>query len=143
MNPPIPFALSHVPFVCRKYFIARPDATRVLASGLSSDLTITRVDDHSLDIEAQGCFITQSFDRLYRGASHPMEAGQRVKLSDMVVEVLTLTEDQRPLKVRFTFSQALEDPSLCLYQWMGTGFIPFDPPAAGESVHLAKVSVPL
>lgn len=143
VNPPIPFTVAHVPFVCEKHAISRPKSTRILASGLSSDLTITRTDVFSLEIEADGGFITQAFDRLYRGSSHPMRAGQRVEMSDMTAQVLTLTDDQRPLKVRFTFSKALEDPSLCYYQWKEKGFLPFDLPAVGESVQLTKTDLQL
>jgi hypothetical protein len=72
-----------------------------------------------------------------------MTQRQRIELSDMVAEVLTLTPDQRPLKVRFTFSRALENASLCFYQWKEKGYIPFDPPAIGDSVRIAKVNMPL
>jgi hypothetical protein len=37
-----------------------------------------------------------------------MPQGQRIELSDMDAEVLTLTPDHRPLKVSFTFSKPLE-----------------------------------
>jgi hypothetical protein len=143
INPPIPFAVAYVPFVCEKNAISRPKSTRILASGLSSDLTITRTDVFSLEIEADGGFITQALDRLYRGASKPMRAGQRVEMSGMTAQVLTLTDDQRPLKVRFTFSKALEDPSLCYYQWKENGFLPFDLPVVGESVQLPKTYLQL
>jgi hypothetical protein len=76
--------------------IAAPDAIRVLSSGLSSDLTIARTGERELEIEAQGGFITNTLDRLYRGLTDPMAQGQRIVLSDMVAEVLTLTQDQRP-----------------------------------------------
>jgi hypothetical protein len=72
-----------------------------------------------------------------------MTRGQRIELSDMVAEVLTLTHDQRPLKVRFTFSKPLENGTICFYQWKKAGFIPFKPPDVGHSVRLAKVNMPL
>ncbi len=143
MNPPFPFTVAHIPFVCEKLAVPYPKTTRILASGLSSRLTITRTDDLSLEIEPQGGFIDQSFDRLYRGSSDPMAVGDRVELSDMTVQVLSLTEDKRPLKVRFTFNQELEGKSLCFYQWNGKGFMPFTLPVVGKSVQLAKVDFPL
>ncbi|MGD9217522.1 MAG: hypothetical protein PVJ84_22110 [Desulfobacteraceae bacterium] len=143
INPPLPFAVMHLRFICWEHGIAIPNTTRVLASGISSDLTIARVDSRSLEIEAQGGFITNTFDRLYRGRFDPMTQRQRIELSDMVAEVLSLTPDQRPLKVRFTFSRALENASLCFYQWKEKGYIPFDPPAIGDSVRIAKVNMPL
>ena len=143
VNPPIPFAVAHVPFACEKLAIPQPRSTRILAAGLTTPLTITRTDNVSLEIEAHGGFINQSFDRLYRGTSHPMASGQRVELSDMTVQVLSLTQDQRPLKVRFTFARTLEDPSLSFYRWKETGFLPFVLPTVGESVQLSKVDLPL
>ena len=143
LNPPLSFTVMHLPFFCHDRAIGAPDAIRVLASGLSSDLTITRADERSLEIEAQGGFITNTFDRLYRGLTDPMTQGQRIELSDMVVEVLTLTQDQRPLKVRFKFSKPLENGTTCFYKWKKTGFIPFKPPHIGHAVQLTKVNMPL
>jgi hypothetical protein len=143
INPPLPFAMMHLLFICREHGIATPNTTRVLASGLSSDLIIARVDSHSLEIEAQGGFMTNTFDKLYRGKFDLMTKGQRIELSDMVAEVLTLTQDQRPLKVRFTFSKALENDSLHFYQWKEKGYIAFDLPVIGDSVRIAKVNMPL
>jgi hypothetical protein len=143
VNPPLPFTVGHLPFFCRDRSIAAPDAIRVLASGLSSDLTIARTGERELEIEAQGGFITNTLDRLYRGLTDPMAQGQRIVLSDMVAEVLTLTQDQRPLKVRFTFSKSLENGTICFYQWKKAGFIPFEPPDIGHSVQVTKVNMPL
>ncbi len=143
VNPPIPFSVAHLPFACEKYGIPMPRATRILATGMSSDLTITRKSTVSLEIEPRGGFISHSFDRLYRGTTHPMAEGEKVHLFDMTIQVLTLTEDQRPLKVRFTFTKFLEDPSLCFYQWKENRFIPLVLPDVGDSVKLAKVPLPL
>jgi len=143
VNPPLPFTVMHLPFFCHDRTIAAPDAVRVLASGLSSDLTITRTDERTFEIEAQGGFITNTFDRLYRGFTDPMTQGQRIELSDMVAEVLTLTQDQRPLKVSFTFSKPLENGTICFYKWKKAGFIPFKPPDIGHAVRLTKVNMPL
>ena len=143
INPPLPFTVMHLPFFCHDRAIVAPDAIRVLASGLSSDLTITRTDEHTFEIEAQGGFITNTFDRLYRGCTDPMTQGQRIELCDMAAEILTLTQDQRPLKVRFSFTKPLENRTICFYQWKKTGFIPFTPPDIGHSVQLAKVNMPL
>ena len=96
-----------------------------------------------LEIEAQGGFITNTLDRLYRSVTDPMTQGQRIELSDMAAEVLTLTRDHSPLKVRFAFSKPLENGTICFYQWKKTGFIPFKPPVIGHSVLLTKVNMPL
>ncbi len=143
VNPPIPFAVAHVPFICSKHDLPYPASFRILATGLSSGMTITRTDGDTLEIEPEAGFITHAFDRLYRGRSHPMQAGQRVALFNMQAEVVSLTEDQRPLRVRFKFNHQLEDPSLCYFQWDGSAFVPFKPPDEGESVRLSRVAMPL
>jgi hypothetical protein len=143
MNPPIPFSVAHIPYVCEKLAVPQPKTVRILASGLTSPLTITRADQTSLEIEAQSGFIDQYFDQLYRGPSDPMTVGERVELSDMAVQILTVTKDQRPLKVRFIFNKSLEDKSLCFYQWQETRFQPFMLPDVGNSIQLPKVEFPL
>jgi hypothetical protein len=101
------------------------------------------LDDFSLEVEPDGGFINQALDRLYRGSSHPMRVGQRIQLSDMTVEVLSLTEDQRPWRVRFTFVLPLKDPSMCFYRWEDDRFTPFKLPDAGHTVRLSRVKMPL
>jgi hypothetical protein len=143
INPPVSFAVMYSPFAYEKLAISFPRATRVLASGLASPLTITRLDDYSLEVEPDRGFIIQALDRLYRGSSHPMQVGQRIELSDMTVEVLSLTRDQRPWRVRFTFMHPLKDPSLCFYRWEYDRFTPFELPDAGHTVRLPRVKIPL
>lgn len=143
VNPPVPFAVMHVPFVCEKLAISYPRTTRTLASGLASPLNITRLDEFSLEVEPDGGFINQALDRLYRGSSHPMRVGQRIELSDMTVEVLAITEDQRPWRARFTFRLPLKDPSMCFYRWENDRFIPFKLPDVGQTIRLSRVEMPL
>ena len=67
-----------------------------------------------------------------------MVVGQRVELTGMVAEVLTLTSDGRPDQVSFTFDVPLEDPSLRWIWWDDDGFAPFVPPPVGETVELSR-----
>jgi hypothetical protein len=50
----------------------------------------------------------------------------------MTAEVLEVTADRRPSKVRFRFDRALEDPSMHWVVWEGKGFVPTTPPRVGE-----------
>ncbi len=143
VNPPVPFVVTHTRFICQELGLSCPRRTRVLASGLAPHLNITRVDDFSLEIEPSGGFMSQDLDLLYRGTRHPMQIGQRVELTDMVVQVLELTEDKRPKRARFTFIKPLDDPSLCFYEWKGQGFEPLKLPKAGHSFRLAMAMMPL
>ncbi len=143
VNPPVPFVVTHTPFICLKLGISYPNRTRILASGLAPHLSITRVDAFSLEVEPEGGFLVQDFDLLYRGSQHPMHVGQRVELSDMVTEVLSLTKDQRPKRVRFTFMKPLDDPVLCFYEWKNKAFVPLELPKEGQSIRLATAMMPL
>lgn len=143
INPPVPFVVTHTPFICMKLGISPPSRTRILASGLNPHLNITRVNEFSLEIEPAGGFMAQDLDLLYRGRQHPMKIGQRVELTDMIAEVIELTEDNRPKRARFTFMKPLDDSSLCFYQWKDQGFLPLELPKVGQSVRLAMAMMPL
>jgi hypothetical protein len=110
-----------------------PARTWSLASGVRP-LTITRVNDRTIDIEyAQGLLLPIIRDVL-RGKSRPMYVGQKIVLSRMSVEVLEVVDDWHPSRARFTFNVPLNDPSLVLLRWEEEKrFIPYTPPAVGES----------
>lgn len=136
LNPPVPMLMTYLPFICTKLGLAVPGQSRVLATGLTSSLDIHRVDGRTLEIELEKGFIGQEMDRLFRGMDTPMRAGQQVDLGDMCAEVLTLTPDQRPMRVRFAFKKSLEDPSMVFYVWKGEHCEPFILPDLGQSVRV-------
>ncbi len=143
INPPVPFTISFIPFVCWKMDIVPPASTYALGSGLLTPFTLARVDDYTLDIEPANGFINQDLERLYRGANHPMQVGQEVETNLFRAKILTMTPDQRPLQVRFTFSVPLEDESLVFCKWQDYGFAPMQPPPVGQQVTLELAMVPL
>ena len=67
-----------------------------------------------------------------------MTLGQRIELTGMSAEVITLTDDGRPSEARIRFAKPLEDPSLAWSRWdWGTSaYVPFVPPAVGETVQV-------
>jgi hypothetical protein len=140
VNPPIPFFVTYTAFIRAEYGRAVPNHIRILASGMAPQLDITRIDEHSLEFQPEGGFIASNLDKMFRGSAHPMHVGQRVELSDMTVEVLSLTEDQRPLRVRFTFSKSLDDSSFLFLEWHDQDFVRFKLPVIGESVQLPWAS---
>ena len=112
-----------------------PERVRVLSPALPAT-TITRVDERTLVIRPERGYLRFFFDRLFRSERHPMRVGDRVPLSDMTAEVLTLTPDRRPDEVSFQFTVPLEDESLRWLAWMDGHFVPFAPPAVGKSIEL-------
>ena len=110
-----------------------PRRTRTLASALSS-LVIHRPDARTLVILDSNGYLNWYFDRLLRNGDYPMAVGELVELTGMTVEIVELTDDDRPSKVLFRFSVPLEDPSLRWIQWRDGAFRPFVPPAVGQAV---------
>jgi len=63
-----------------------------------------------------------------------MSGGQKVELKDMTIDVLEV-EEGLPSAVKFRFSVPLEDASLVWFHWQDNGYVPFTPPAIGETIN--------
>ena len=79
-------------------------------------------------------------ERLLRDHHLPMSLGERVELTGLTVEVTALTADGRPAEAAFHFAVPLESSSLRWMQWRAGRFVPFTPPAVGETVVLRQPS---
>lgn len=143
INPPVSFPPLFLTPLCMKHRIAPPLKARPLLSGVNTKVAITRIDENTLAIEPENGFIDTNFDRLFRSANHPMNVGEIVKMGDVQAEVLSLTKDKRPLKVKFAFFRSLDHASLLFFKWQNDGFAPFDLPKIGESVILPKITLKL
>jgi hypothetical protein len=142
VNPPIePVVGAGISLVRAAHGYPVPARTRTLASG-ELPLTITRIDERTVDIEFKQGLLRTLPGHLLRGRSHPMHVGQRVELSGMSVEVLALADDYQPSRARFTFAVPLDDPSLLLLQWKGGKFVPYTAPAVGEVEILSSIMPP-
>jgi hypothetical protein len=84
----------------------------------------------------EGGFLTLFLDRLFRNEHCALKAGETVSLRGMKASVKSLTEDGRPAVVKFEFDRALEDSSLCWISWQDGKFVPYTPPAVGETREL-------
>ncbi len=89
-----------------------------------------------------GHYLFQTFDVLFRD-SQPFEVGQRIELSDCTIELVELTPDARPARVRFEFKKRLEDESYRWVYWKVDRFAEFDLPAVGGSVTLPAPRPPI
>ena len=139
-----------------------PSRTLILGSGIHPT-TISRPAPNVLAIRPDGGYLPspgsprpgheasqpafhpayffQMLDHLYRDAT-PMNIGERIAYGGATIEVTEVTEDGRPGEVWCHFDVDLEDPSLRWLQWKGGVYIPFDPPAVGETINLPSVVVP-
>jgi hypothetical protein len=161
VNAPNAFYGAFLPVLRALDDVPVPAYTRLLAPG-PQPLQLTRVDEHTLTIRPElgiapppgtprstdrgrrahlnFAFVHQYFDRLYRDDAHPMTLGQRVELTGLSVEVTALTPDGRPAEACFRFSVPLEHPSLRWVQCRQGAYVPFTPPAIGQTVRLEPAS---
>jgi hypothetical protein len=109
-------------------------------------VTIERPSDKSLVLTYAGgamheAAVTKAKLDLYRSIKRPMVKGQTVELSGLHVEVLELTQDGRPLRVRFDFEEPLEAPRYRFYDWEDNHFRPLEVPKIGETKVLPRAEL--
>ena len=106
----------------------------------SSDLTIKRTDDRTLEIFAEkGFFPSKGIHTLYRDS--PMKIGQEVTLTGLTVKILSLTKNSIPQNVKFTFEKPLEDSDYRFVCWKNMGYEPYKLPGIGETDFLPKFNM--
>ena len=86
-------------------------------------------------------YIFQMLDTLYRDNTS-LRVGDRVAYGDATIEVTEVTGDGRPAEVAFRFEVDLEDPTLRWLQWHEGVYVPYVPPAVGETEILPSVVLP-
>jgi len=106
---------------------------KALTSG-GHPLTLIRKDLYSIEIRAKTGSLTDKDSFLIRGGKAPvLRQGESVWLSDVTIEVLEV-DDGLPTAATFRFSVPLEDPDLVWFHWQDGVYVPFTPPAVGETV---------
>jgi len=128
-----------MPYQRQALGLPRPRRLRVLSTGYASGAA-WRKDDSTLVVERDGGYLQGPAERMLRGPSHPMRAGDNVELSDLRATVLEVTEDGRPSRVEFCFRKTLEDPSFLWFYWKEGRLVPFSLPKPGETVPLPEAT---
>ncbi len=113
----------------------RPSQLRWLATG-AAEVDVTREDANTLRVRPQRGFYEYPTEQLMRSPQREMPPGTVVSLAGLKIEVLQTEPDGRPAEARFRFDRALEDPSFVWRVWRGKGYVPFVPPAVGQTVTL-------
>lgn len=101
-----------------------------------TEVRVTRSGPQSLLVQPRGGFLLSPPSRLLCGSLRAFHVGERVDLGPVQIEVKTITADARPAQIEARFDRVLEDPIFVWRQWLDTTFVPFTPPALGESVIL-------
>jgi hypothetical protein len=136
VNPPVSFFVMVNPLIWESNNQPVPRHLRVLTSSLFRPVKIHRPDAKTLVVQPEYGYYAWVLDAGFRDKKHAFCVGDRVELTGMTVEIRELTLDGQPAKAAFTFSVPLEDPSLRWLQYKDGSFVPFTPPAIGESVVL-------
>jgi hypothetical protein len=114
-----------------------PAHMRILASSQFGPVEVKRIDERTITVRPRGGYLVTVLDRLFRDDQDPFSVGEKIKLTGMTVEVTELMDNGRPAEAAFTFGVDLEDGSLRWLQYQEGRYVPFSPPAVGESVELA------
>lgn len=136
VNPPLAFIAIISPLIWESNNYPMPRRLRVLTSSLFRPVKIYRHDANTIVVQPEYGYYAWVLDALFRDKKHPFSIGDCVELTGMTVEIIELTDDDRPAKAAFKFAVPLEDPSLRWLQYKNGSFVPFIPPAVGESVIL-------
>jgi len=150
VNAPYPIGFQYIPFLKAYEKEPLPRTIRLLAPGFGP-LQITRTDNKTVLLRARlgNLLSNQERDCLHfvyfyryigavRDAGQPMQAGYRIELPRMCVNVLEVDDNGLPTAAMFTFEVSLEDPSLrwLMWDWDNNRYIPFDVPAIGKDVYV-------
>jgi hypothetical protein len=154
VNAPNPFLFVGFPVLRDYWNQSLPARTRLLAPGYNP-LKITRTGDKTLLIEIQsGSLLTigpsgedfkpnfvyfyHELSSLFRPNDLPFKPGEKIELTDMSAEIISVDTDGQPTKVRVDFDISLDDPSMRWLQWnwkkSGSGsYSEFKIPPIGET----------
>ena len=162
VNTPTVFVSFYSPLIQEVRGRPIPHRTLILGSGIYPT-TVSRPDTNELAIRPSGGYLLppgssqpdheatlpafhpayffQMLDRLYRDST-PMTVGERIKYGAATIQVTDVTDDGRPAEISVHFDVELEHPSLIWLRWEHGLYVPFTPPAVGDSTVLADVTVP-
>ncbi len=107
-------------------------------SNYSSVIKINTIDKHSLIIEKAGGFVQQEEKSVRNTQSQPFVINETIELTGLKLQVIELTKDNRPLKIKAQFDEELNDPGLLFLFWdkANKTYQQISIPSIGESVTL-------
>jgi hypothetical protein len=137
VNPPQALFVGYYPLVREYHGLHNADSTQALASG-DQLLTLTAVSDRTIRMTAPNGF-GEALSRDF--STHPFKAGDKVRAGQFAVAVEEVTPYGKPKVVRFEFDTPWRSASWRFYQWGEAGYVPFTPPALGQTVTLLPINV--
>jgi hypothetical protein len=120
--------------------VDQPIPVAMLGSVLAN-LQVRRVDASTLEMRSDGGWNRVLLERLTRSAQRPWHVGETVSMARYEVEIAEITEDGRPLLVRFVFDASLNDPTFRWFAYDGLRLVEWEPPSVGERRDLPRLTL--
>ncbi len=136
INPP-----DHIYLVTAIWAVRRldnlpmPRHLRALSTG--GTLEVTRVGPRSLQVSFPDGFFPTAFSRFVRSPNDRFSAGERFVLPGLSAVVESLDAHGDPAQVLYEFPAPLEDRSLRWLTWQNGVYVPWTPPAVGQTDRLS------
>ncbi|HOJ33179.1 MAG TPA: hypothetical protein PKY35_09515 [Candidatus Hydrogenedentes bacterium] len=137
-NVPVDLMLAYVPMMLEAKGREYPPRTLLLTAGLT-EVEFSREDEKSLIAHIRGGLFPAPWTRSFRDITRPFHEGERINVNDVQVEILGVSNDGRPERIRFTFPENIEDLPASWVTWSVKGFVPFDLPKVGDTVSIKKL----
>ncbi|MCC6216189.1 MAG: hypothetical protein IT376_15095 [Polyangiaceae bacterium] len=116
-----------------------PPRVRVLYPGTGA-AAVTRIDDRTLRLRADGGFFDSIANRMLHDVSRPLPPGHAVRLSGVTVVVEEVGQDSLPRAVLVRTDRPLDDPSHVWRRWTGDRFERFALPATGATAEVEPLA---
>ena len=88
-------------------------------------------------------FLSGPLGPLFHDSLEPFAVGESVSVAGLTATILTQLPDGRPATVRFRFDEPVDSPTRRWVQFRDGRFVPFEPPAVGDSAELPPALGPL
>lgn len=108
-----------------------------------NDGEVERLDERTITVTLRKGFFDSAdmASRVFRSPDVPFRVGDTTEVEGMRAEVVEVTSDARPKRVRFSFDRSLDDPSFQWVSWDATGPIPAAPPPVGQKAMIPAISL--
>ncbi len=139
VNPPDSvYSVTSIPMMRMNEGRAAPRSVRALAHG-GSRMTVRTVDERTLRVVLERGLFPDAFSRYYRDPGLAFLIGDRVELSDLIMEIEELCDNGDPKIVRVTIPDGLWHADNMWFVHNGQTYEAWTPPSVGVEVTIEPV----
>lgn len=130
---------GYIPIMRQSRHQPRPAHLYWLATSTTA-VTLERLDARTLRVTPDDGFLRYEIDQMVRSPkTRPFAPGDRIELTNLTIEIETVTSDARPKTVLAHFALPLEDATYVWRRWEGHTYVTYAPPAVGAREVLPAV----